>query len=92
MVQEPRHDSILVKIITYNGQDEEVLVSSYYTTAFNETLKMFITAKEYEVECYFNEHSSVVGEEYKEFPGYTIQDVRLKLASSEDLAVIEVII
>lgn len=90
MVQKPTHDSILVKIVTYEEEDNLVIVSSYWTTAIDQTLKMFITAKEYELECYFNEWSEVVDEKYKEFPGYIIKDVCLHLGSTDDIPYIEV--
>lgn len=91
MIQDNRHDAILVRIVTYEGNDEKY-IASYYTTALNETLKMFITAKDYGIDCYFNEYSEEVPKEYASFPGYTIQDVRLLLGTREDLAAIEVVI
>lgn len=92
MVQTNRDDAILVKIITYDEDKKEHWVASYYTVAIDETLKMFITAKKYEIDCYFNEFSDVVDEKYKSFPGYIIQDVCLKLGTEDDMPVIEVII
>lgn len=91
MVIDNRHDAILVKIMYFDKDTkEEEIVSSYYTTAMDQTLKMFITAKEYEAPCYFNEFSEVIDEKFSNFPGWIIKDVYLKFGSSEDLPSIEV--
>lgn len=87
MVQIERHDSILVKIV----DEEDHMISNYYTTAMNETLHMFITAKENEINCYFNEYSSVIPDKYQHME-YLIKDVYLCLGSKEDIPVIEVVI
>lgn len=92
MVQDDRHDAILVKIITFDDDGKEHYISGYHTTAIDQTLKMFITAKDYEIDCFFNELSEVVPDEYKNFPGYKIQDVHLCLGSVQDLSIIEVVI
>jgi hypothetical protein len=89
MTQKNRHDAILIKIVNYED-GKETMVSSYYTTAIDQTLKMFITAKEYELDCFFNEYSDVVAEEYKDYPGYIVKDVCLHLGSDDDIPFIEV--
>ena len=89
MTQKSRHDAILIKIVNYED-GKETMVSSYYTTAIDQTLKMFITAKEYELDCFFNKYSDVVAEEYKNYPGYIIKDVCLSLGSGDDIPCIEV--
>lgn len=91
MITDNRHDAILVRIMNFNEDTkEEKFVSAYYTTAMDQTLKTFITAKEYGIDCYFNEHSGVIADEFTEFPGWIVKDVILKLGSSEDLPAIEV--
>lgn len=91
MIQHERHDSILVKIIHYEEDGKEIMVSSYYTTAIKETLQMFITARDYDLPCNFNELSAVVDERFKDLE-WLIEDVCLKFGSTEDIPVIEVII
>lgn len=91
MTQRNRNDAILVKIMHEDDKGQETMVSSYYTTAIDQTFKMFITARDYEIDCSFNEHSSVVPKEYLMMM-HSIEDVYLKFGSSEDLPVIEVYI
>lgn len=86
MTVHDRDDAILVKIKTY---DSEKYIASYYTSAFDETLKMFITAQKYQIECGFNEYSAVVSKEYKETLHY-IRQVVVNFGSEEDLPTIEV--
>lgn len=90
MTQRDRNDAILVKIITYED-DEETMVSSYYTTALDQTLKMFITARDYNLPCYFNDFSECIDKKYSSME-LLIEDVRLILGSKEDMPVIEVVI
>ena len=91
MVTERRHDAILVRIMHFDEDTkQEKMVSAYYTTAIDQTLKSYITAKEYELDCYFNENSEVVDEKFVDSLGWTIKDVYLKFGSSEDLPSIEV--
>ena len=92
MVQHDRHDAILVKIIHLEDDGSETMVSSYYTTAISETLKMFIAARDNDISCYFNEYSTEVDKKFIDYPGWLIEDVYLSLGSSDDIPVIEVII
>ena len=88
MTVQDRDDAILVKIKTIKD-DGEKDIASYYTSAFDETLKMFITAQKYQIECGFNEYSTVVSKEYKEMLTY-IRQVIVNFGSEEDLPTIEV--
>lgn len=91
MIIDDRNDAILVKIIyTDSDSNKKKYVASYFTTAIDQTLKMFITARDYHISCNFNEFSDVVEDEFKNFPDYTIEQVKLSLGSVEDLPVIEV--
>lgn len=87
MITDDRHDAILVKI--YDSETQNY-ISSYYTTAINETLKMFITAKECHVETAFNDNDESVNGNYNDV--YIVDDVRLSLGSHESIPVIEVYI
>ena len=91
MTVENRNDAMLVKIIHINNDGKETMVSSYYTTAIDQTLKSFITARDYDIECTFNDFSSVVDEKYKGTT-HCIQDVFMGFGSREDIPVIEVVI
>lgn len=91
MVQIETNNSILVKFVTYNNDNEKQTICSYYTTAIDETLKMFITAKNHEIDCCFNENSAVVEEKYLH-DYHIIEDVYLGLGSNEDVPVIEVVV
>lgn len=92
MTTEDRNDAMLVKIIDVNEENgAEKLVASYYTTAINETLKMFITAKEYQIDIDFNQHSFVVDDEYTHTT-YLVKDVCIRAGSSEDMPMIQVYI
>lgn len=90
MTQRNRNDAILVRFITFED-DKEKLIASYYTTAFEQTLKMFITARDYDIECWFNDLSAVVEDSYKQM-SYMVEEVNLTMGSSEDMPTIEVII
>lgn len=93
MTVENRHDAILVRIIHTDSEGQNgKCVASYYTTAIDQTLKMFITAKDHDISCHFNEFSEVVDKDIVNFPEYTITDVNLQFGSREDLPVIEVYI
>lgn len=89
MTLEDRNDAMLVKIMHSSDDGKETMVSSYYTTAIDQTLKMFITAKDYNIECCFNDNSSVVSDDYLSMT-YIIEDIYIKFGSKEDLPVIEV--
>lgn len=92
MIIEDRNDAILVKIIDLNDDTGvETLVSAYYTTAINETLKMFITAKDYHIDIGFNEFSEVVDKKYKQMT-YLVKAVYIGAGSSDDIPVIRVYI
>jgi len=92
MITEDRNDAMLVRIIDVNEENgAEKLVTSYYTTAINETLKMFITAKEYQIDIDFNQYSFVVDDKYKHMT-YLIKDVCIRAGSSEDMPMIQVYI
>ena len=90
MVQIETNNSILVKFVTYNN-DEKHTICMYHTTAIDETLKMFITAKDHAIDCFFNENSLVVEEKYLH-DSCIIEDVYLGLGSNEDIPVIEVVV
>ena len=65
MVQIERNDAILVKFMMLKEDGDTEHVCSYYTTAIDETIKMFITAKENELKCWFNEYSMCVPKNIK---------------------------
>ena len=90
MTTRDRNNAIHVRFTTFKN-NEEVVIGSYYTTAMEQTLSMFITAKENEVECWFNEYSEVIPEEYKT-TAHFIADVTLTLGSKEDIPTIEVVL
>lgn len=90
MTQRDRNDAILVKIVTYKDDHEE-MISSYYTTAFDQTLKMFITSRDYEIPCVFNEYSEVIEDIYQQMD-YIIEDVQVGFGSRDDMPIIKVII
>ena len=92
MTIEDRNDAILVKIIDLDDDTRvQTLVSTYYTTAINETLKMFITARDYHIDIEFNELSEVVDEKYKQMT-YLVKAVCIGAGSSDDIPVIRVYI
>ena len=91
MTQEDRNDAIMVKISKAQDDGDSKPICTYFTTAINETLKMFITAKENEIKCYFNEYSTVVPEEYLNVEFY-VHDTHIHFGSEEDLTFIEVVI
>ena len=87
-----KDNGVLVKIVKYK-EDKEIIISAYWTEYFDETLKMYITAKKNELVCYFNELSEVVNEEYSnESLGFVIEDVNITFGSSQDLTVIKVVV
>lgn len=87
-----RNDAILVKIIEINEKNhKENIISTYYTTAINETLKMFITARDYDIELGFNEFSDVIDDIHKQLT-YVVKDIYLNVGSREDLPTIMVYI
>lgn len=87
-----KDNGVLVKIVTYK-EDKEITISTYWTEHFDETLKMYITAKNNELDCYFNELSEVVNEEYSNKSlGFAIEDVNIIFGSSQDLTIIKVVI
>ena len=90
-----KDDSILVKFVTYEDDGKETYIAGYYTTAYEQTLKMFILAQQYNIECWFNEHSGVVKEEYKQY-SYWVETVYLCLGAhneeEEDATAIKVVI
>ena len=90
MTSRDRNNAICVRFTTFKN-DEEILIGTYYTTAIDQTLKMFITAKENEIECWFNEYSEIVPEEYKT-TAYFITGVTLTLGTKEDIPAIEVVL
>lgn len=91
MVQIERNDAILVKFMTLKEDGDTEQVCSYYTTAIDETIKMFVTVKENELKCWFNEYSMCVPEKYLEMEHY-VADVIINLGSTEDVPSIEVIL
>ena len=91
MTQRSRNDAIYVKILKLEDSGETKRICGYYTTAIDQVLKMYITAKEYELECWFNELSESIPDELKTF-GYTINDVYLTLGNDTDINVINVVI
>ncbi len=91
MTQEDRNDAIMVKISKAQDDGDPKPICTYFTTAINETLKMFITAKENGVTCYFNEYSTVVPKEYL-YDEFYVCDVHIHFGNKEDLTFIEVVI
>ena len=91
MTQEDRNDAILVKILRLEDDGDTKYLCSYYTTAIDQVLKMYITAKEYNIECYVNEFSESIPDELKSF-GYMIKDIYLTLGSNTDINVINVVV
>jgi hypothetical protein len=87
-----KDNGVLVKIVTYK-EDKEITISTYWTEHFDETLKMYITAKDNELGCYFNEFSEVVNEKYsKRNVEFMIEDIQIQFGSSQDLTVIRVVV
>ena len=87
-----KNNGVLVKIVTYE-EDKEITISSYWTEYFNETLKMYITAKDNDLACFFNKFSEVVNEKYSESNiEFMIEDVQIQFGSSQDVTVIKVVI
>lgn len=80
MIQENRHDAILVRIISYED-DEEVFIASYYTTAIDQTLRMYLTAKENDISCFFNEMNKEIDEKYR-YSEHMIDDVRIHFGAN----------
>ena len=92
MTTEDRNDAILVKIIELNDDNgAETFVSSYHTTAINETLKMFITARDYHIDIAFNDFSEVIDEKYKQMT-YLVKAIYISVGSRDDIPVIQVYI
>lgn len=85
-----RSDSILVHVVTYED-GKEILISAYTTTCVSETLKLFLTAKEFDVPCEFSDHDSSIKEEYR-LREFYIDDVWLSFGSQEHVQTIEVIV
>lgn len=83
-------DAILVRINVIKD-DENKLVATYRTTAINQTIKMFLTAKKHDMECYFNEFDTTIDDEYTD-KTYYVKDVNIIFGSSESLPCIEVFI
>lgn len=92
MTIEERNDAMLVKIIDLDDDTgTETLVCSYYTTAINETLKMFITAKDYHIDIAFNDFSEVVDKKYK-LMTYLVKAIYIGVGSRDDIPLIRVYI
>ena len=91
MTQEDRNDAIMVRISEAQDDGDPKPVCAYFTTAINETLKMFITAKENKIKCYFNECNDVVPKEYSHVEFY-VRDVHIYFGDEEYLTFIEVVI
>lgn len=90
MITHETIDSILVKIMYYDEDEKkEKMLSSYYTTAIDQTIRMYKTMKELDIEGYFNDCSSVVADDYKN-TSYFIENIFIHFGSSEDIPVIEV--
>lgn len=85
-----KHNSVLVQIITI-ADDKEHVIATYYTDNFEQTLKMFITARDNDIECGFNEYSEVVDENYLQ-RNYYVEEVYVMFGSKEDLPAIHVYI
>ena len=91
MIQKDRNDAIMVRIIKLEDDGTEKLVCCYYTTAIDQTLRMFLTAKECEVECRFNEFSAEIPESLLQST-YYVEDVHIIIGTNSDIAAIEVVI
>lgn len=91
MIQEERNDAICVKFLQRHDDSEDTCICSYYTTAIDQVLKMYITAKENNIKCYFNEYSNIVPREMANIE-YFIVDVNLVLGNESDANLIEVIL
>lgn len=91
MVQDNRHDAIMVRFSELKEDGTTKLICAFYTTAIDQMLKLFLTAKENNVAGWFNETSSIVPKNISQFEHY-IHDVYLNLGNEEDLMTIEVIL
>ena len=92
MTQEERNDAIWVKFLQRHLDDrEDTYICSYYTTAIDQVLKMYITAKENNIKCYFNKYSDIVPREMANIEHFIV-DVNLALGNESDANTIEVIL
>lgn len=88
MTTEDRHDAILIKVLHWDEDDrQEDYVCSWYTTAIDETIKMFQTMKENNIPCCFNEYDDGVTEEYRGMD-YCIEDIYVQIGSKVSIPVI----
>ena len=85
-----KHNSVLVQIRTI-ADDKEHVIATYYTDNFEQTLKMFITARDNDIECGFNEDSEIVDEKYLQC-NYYVEGVYIMFGSTEDLPTIHIYI
>ena len=86
-----KHNSVLVQIRTI-ADDKEHVIATYYTDNFEQTLKMFITARDNDIECSFNKYSEVVDKKYLQCDYYYVEEVYVMFGSTEDLPAIHVYI
>ena len=91
MVQDARHDAIMVRFSGLKEDGTTKFICAFYTTAIDQIFRLFLTAKENGTECWFNETSGIIPKDIKQFEHY-IHDVYLNLGNEEDLMTIEVIL
>lgn len=92
MITESLQDYIYVRFVTYNeDKDKENFICGFKTTNYNEILKMFITAKQYDIECFFNEFSDEVPEKYLD-KVFLVKDVYIRTGGDTDITSIVVVL
>ena len=91
MVQDERHDAIMVRFVEIQEEGDTKFICAFYTTAIDQMFRLFLTAKENGTTCWFNEFSSVIPDSIKKYEHY-IADVYLSLGNQEDAMSIEVVL
>jgi len=92
MTTESLQDYICVRFVTYDeDKDEENFICSFKTANYNEILKMFITAKQYDIECFFNDFSDEVPEKYLD-KVFLVKDVYIRTGGDTDITSIVVVL
>lgn len=91
MVQDERNDAISVRLCLAQEDADPKYITTFYTTAIDQIFKMFLTAKENNVKCYFNEFSTVIPEDLLHLERY-VDDVYLNLGNESDTMSIEVVL
>lgn len=87
MIIEDRNDAMLIKFLDIDNNDR--MICCYHTTAINETLKLFITAKENNITLNTNPYSECLDEKYKGRE-FSVYDIEVTMGSEIDLPIIRV--